>query len=566
MKTLQKILFPALVVTLGSTVVSTLPACATANEEDPGGVVPAAETGGSDSSSPTDSASPTDSSMVDSAPAVDTGVAMDSLPGDGATCVYPKTETRACGACGSQSRFCLPDNVFTGWTDCVGEKGDTECKVGEKRSTDCGNCGKSTDFCDPKECVWISGLCAGEGPCAPGDSETTKASCSVADTIRTRTCDDKCQWSEFSACDLPRGWITPAMTKPTISGRGFHSAVWTGSKMLVWGGGTSSTVYNDGAAYDMGTNSWKTLATSGLSTRRQHMTAWTGSQMIVWGGRNSSPYKDGSIYDPSTDSWTATATSPLSARHSAAVAWSTTTSQMIVWGGCTSGWCSAVANDGASYDPATSTWTALPAAPIAGRTDPLYAWTGSELVIWGGRSATNVALSDGARFDPKTGVWTKFSDPAAAVLDARFDAAFGNDGSGNLFVFGGRSANDSSTPNSKSNGAIYQPGIGFVAIPAVPDGLFAPSNKRYNLAGFIAGKKLFVFDGIPIGSYDTPKAGFAIYDFAAGTWSDGDRTGAPTTARSRASIVWTGREAIVWGGINGNESGSGYNDGAIYRP
>jgi N-acetylneuraminic acid mutarotase len=565
MKTLEKILFPALVLSLGST----LFACATANEADP---VPPADTGvASETAAPvTDSETPTDSTTSDTggSSVMDSGSAMDAPAADAATCVYPKTETRACGACGSQSRFCLPEGLFTGWTDCVGEKGDTECKVGEKRVTECGNCGKATDFCDPKECVWIGGLCAGEGPCAPGDTDSTKASCSVADTVRTRTCDDKCQWSEFSSCDLPRGWLDTVMPSAPLTGRAFHSAVWTGSKMLIWGGGYSSTYNSDGAAYDLASNSWKTLASSGLSGRRQQATAWTGSKMIVWGGRNGSgPFKDGSVYDPASDSWTATTTSPLSARHSSAAVWSTTTNQMIVWGGCTAGWCTAVSGDGASYDPATGTWTALPPAPIAGRTDPAYAWTGSELVVWGGRSATATALSDGARYNPTTRVWTKFSDPSPSTLDPRFDMAFGKDESGNLFVIGGRTANDTSTTSgAKSNGAVYQSGVGFLPIPSPPDGLLAPSTKRYNSAAFIAGKKLFVFDGMPLGAGDYPKTGFASYDFVTGTWTDEDRTGAPTKPRSRASVVWTGREAIFWGGIDGNDSSPVYNDGAIYRP
>jgi hypothetical protein len=447
----------------------------------------------------------------------------------------------------------------------VGELTNAQCSVGEKRTLDCGQCGTETDFCDPTMCQWISGLCVGEGPCLPGEVDTTKASCTDADAVRTRTCGNDCQWPAFSTCQLPLGWQPLSAT--SLLGRAFHSAVWTGSKMLIWGGGKTSNVFGDGAAYDNANKTWKLLSTVGApAPRRQQMSVWTGDKMLVWGGwDNNVRFNNGAAYDPVADTWTPMATSPLTARHSGAVAWSTTTHEMIVWGGCTSGWCTGVANDGATYDPALGVWTPMPAAPIAGRSDPLYVWTGSELVIWGGRNALAAPLTDGARFDPKTRIWTKFSDPAATMMDARFDAVFGTDGSGDLLVWGGRGANSYMTPNAKNNGAIYQPGVGFTAVQPSPSTLLNSMPYRYDSAGFVANGKLYVLDGIAPYA-DAAKAGFAAYDLSAGTWSDIDRSGAPTNPRARASVVWTGREAIFWGGLNGNECCTGYNDGAIYRP
>ena len=36
-----------------------------------------------------------------------------------------------------------------------------------------------------------------------------------------------------------------------------------------------------------------------------HTAVWTGSEMIVWGGGNRGSYPDGGKYNPTTDSWTA---------------------------------------------------------------------------------------------------------------------------------------------------------------------------------------------------------------------------------------------------------------------
>ena len=54
-----------------------------------------------------------------------------------------------------------------------------------------------------------------------------------------------------------------------------------------------------------------TSTTNAPSGRVDHTAVWTGSEMIVWGGDPGSPYvmfNTGGRYNPSTDSWTATST------------------------------------------------------------------------------------------------------------------------------------------------------------------------------------------------------------------------------------------------------------------
>lgn len=535
-----------------------LVACATANEE-PAPVTAFApdashDTSNGDASDAMQEAA-TDSATPDGAsPAKDASL-------DGATCSYPKTETRACGYCGSQSRFCLAEGVFTDWTDCVGERADAECKVGEKRSSDCGNCGKVTDYCDPKACTWISGLCTGEGPCSPGDTDTTKASCSDPTAVRTRTCDTTCNWSDFSDCAAPTGWLP--MASAPIGGRIMHTAVWTGSLMLVWGGAATSASYrNDGASYDLGSNTWTIMPSSPLSARRQQIGVWAGSKLFIWGGYDGSPKNDGALYDPATSTWTSIPNGPLSARHSAAAMYSAATNEVIVWGGCTSGYCSATAADGAAYNLTTNSWSTLPASPLGSRADAAFGRINGELVIWGGRKDATTMLTDGARFDPTSRAWTKFSDPAASVLDGRYDEAV-RVADGGLVIWGGRST--STETSAKANGAIYTPMVGWTAIPAASDTLFAPSGKRFDVAAWVGSGKLYLFGGIPSTTTDAPKSGFVSYDLATGNWAAESTTGA-LGARARASVVWTGKEALIWGGADSNIYSPYYTTGAVFRP
>ena len=55
--------------------------------------------------------------------------------------------------------------------------------------------------------------------------------------------------------------------------------------MIVWGGGDDSGYFNTGGRYNPSTNSWTaTSTTNAPSARYAHTAVWTGSEMIVWGG------------------------------------------------------------------------------------------------------------------------------------------------------------------------------------------------------------------------------------------------------------------------------------------
>src|SRR5205814_2362232 len=78
----------------------------------------------------------------------------------------------------------------------------------------------------------------------------------------------------------------PATT--TISapaGREYHTAVWTGSEMIVWGGWNGTTYFNTGGRYNPSTDTWTATNTTNAPAGREYHTAvWTGSEMIIWGG------------------------------------------------------------------------------------------------------------------------------------------------------------------------------------------------------------------------------------------------------------------------------------------
>jgi N-acetylneuraminic acid mutarotase len=129
-------------------------------------------------------------------------------------------------------------------------------------------------------------------------------------------------------------WVATSRTNAPTP-RGFPTAVWTGSEMIVWGGyffdGTYVQYLDTGGRYNPSTDTWTATTTINAPTARdRHTAVWTGSEMIVWGGEGGG--RSGGRYKPSTDSWMATSRSnaPFARRDHTAV-W--TGSEMIVWGG-----------------------------------------------------------------------------------------------------------------------------------------------------------------------------------------------------------------------------------------
>lgn len=190
-------------------------------------------------------------------------------------------------------------------------------------------------------------------------------------------------------------------TLPTTgapSPRRYHAAVWTGSELLVWGGsgGTFPDVaLADGAAYDPRLDRWRAISAAGApSARWAHTAVWTGSELLVFGGLGCGQDASGprlcgvgGRYRADGDRWAPMradgAPSPRSG-HSAV--WTGT--EMWIWGGaaeqCADG-SSGPCADGAAYDPARDRWRPLLASerPTA-RAGHVATWTGTEMLVWGG--------------------------------------------------------------------------------------------------------------------------------------------------------------------------------------
>ncbi len=265
-------------------------------------------------------------------------------------------------------------------------------------------------------------------------------------------------WGGFDRLDtgatytpITDSWAATAMTDAP-AGRFNHTAIWTGSEMIVWGGvshGQNTQWYNTGGSYNPSANTWTALSISNApSPRDSHTAIWTGTEMVVWGGEDetSEALDTGGRYNPITDSWLATTTANApSAREAHTAVWAD--SDMIVWGGYDQ--FLVYANTGAKYDPFTNSWTAtnISNAPSA-RADHTATWTGNEMIVWGG-SNESMSLMTGGRYDPIADNWAATSTDNAPDGRSFHTAVWTGD---EMIVWGGYSSEPLDT------GGRYSPG------------------------------------------------------------------------------------------------------------
>ncbi|HLD98680.1 MAG TPA: kelch repeat-containing protein, partial [Bdellovibrionota bacterium] len=325
------------------------------------------------------------------------------------------------------------------------------------------------------------------------------------------------------------GWNPGAAT--ALAGRAFHSAVWTGSEMIIWGGQNAASSFSNGARYNPILNSWTALSNlAAPAARSRHTAVWAGNLptplMIVFGGidETGTALNSGAMYDPNSDTWTPLpALGAPEARYGHTAIWDDVRKKMIVWGGANA---EAVIASGLGYvfDPAAGangSWSlindGLGQTPSA-RYGHSASWTGAKMLVWGGCGAKNAGTScqigaetdTGGIFDPQTASWIATS--VAGAPSARFQHASVWTGT-EMLIWGG---------------AIDPTGLE---------------------AGIVTTNS---------GGYYAPPAGIA-----GDTWT-GTSIAAPPDARRLPLAFWNGTGAIFWGGMTDSGTGSILQNGNVW--
>jgi hypothetical protein len=375
------------------------------------------------------------------------------------------------------------------------------------------------DVCVAGACVFdpapIGSSCADDDACNGDETCDASAVCQDGapklvddgDSCTTDTCDGATGLVSHQRTAGCLSW-TPLATTGAPSPRQRPAHVWTGSKLLVWGGGVDGQpfVIGDGAAYDPASDSWSPLSTvNAPSPREGHVAVWTGSKMVVWGGADLS----------------------------------------------------AMSPQGAVYDPAADTWTPM---STAGQPTPRVlhsmVWTGKKVVVWGGLAGPT-PLSSGGLYDPETNTWASL--PQAGAPSQRFGQS-GVWAYDRLIVWGGQNTFDWLDDGRSWLGALGAAGqwVGFTSTTNAP-------SIREGHSALWTGHRMLVWGGWNGGPFLGDGASFDPASGASGTWSTMSAAGAPSVRRD-AAVVWTGSEMFLWGGLSG-ENGSVYHgDGGLYRP
>lgn len=344
-----------------------------------------------------------------------------------------------------------------------------------------------------------------------------------------------------AALGVPRGWRWESVADGPLDARSQHSAVWTGQEIVIWGGADGEKTFDDGAAYDPRHGQWRTISPSPLAGRTGHVAAWTGNEMIVWGGartdRTSAPvpgadklgidagtdpptplfgtaFADGAVYDPEADEWRVIGPAPLALRPYVAAwtggefvivgerlrfegasgspaantgvmeglaydpsqgswrviapppfpsqlaiggAW--TGEELVVWGGTDHGGAEGPTG-GFAYDSNTDEWDTLPPAPLSDRQWHSVVWTGTRVVVWGGTDLVGPDKADGAAYDPSRRDWEAIAEAPVTGRQQHLAAAF----HGVMIVWGGTSG-----PLPEGDGAAYNPwSDAWMPLPAAP--------------------------------------------------------------------------------------------------
>ena len=203
-----------------------------------------------------------------------------------------------------------------------------------------------------------------------------------------------------------------------------HTAVWTGTEMIVWGGGTAQ-----GERYDPVTDVWTALPSVGAPASQTGNTAvWTGQEMVIWGGSGPGvSFDPGARYNPSLDAWTPVA--PLLDIAPGPITATWTGARMVVFGVVKLAG-GGVDHYGWTYDPVANAWQpiSVAGAPMSPASYTAV-WANGELLVWGS-GENNV----GGRYNPAANTWQTMSTSAAPMIRDRSTAVWTGS---ELIVWGG---------------------------------------------------------------------------------------------------------------------------------
>lgn len=199
----------------------------------------------------------------------------------------------------------------------------------------------------------------------------------------------------------------PSAPVPPLS---YSTGVWTGEEMLVWGGlrqreHPARIIASMGAAYSPEGDRWRRLPSAPDEPGLPRPAVWTGEEMVFAGlasdftGRTAA-----AAYDPDADAWRQLPDLP-DGRFSHPRLISTGDEILVLSRG----------GKLAAYSPESDSWSLRSPSPLGERSSPMAWWTGERMIVLGGQEPTGTDMLehrwDGASYDPVSDEWEAVPAP-----------------------------------------------------------------------------------------------------------------------------------------------------------
>ncbi len=212
--------------------------------------------------------------------------------------------------------------------------------------------------------------------------------------------------------------------------------------------------------------------------------------------------------------------------------------------------------DGARFNSANNAWTPISSvgAPSA-RFLQTALWTGSKMIVWGGYGVGG-DIQNGALYNPTTDTWSPISTTGTVYMPSATENATVWTGTEAFFWgynFGSSKSYALTRYNPSSNTWSYG------AIPSV-----SGSNSSFSLSNTAipnavwTGTEMIIWN-VTVSQTPTPASPShaARYNPTTDTWSLVTGTGSPTALyNSPSAVAWTGSQMTV---VTGSDSGGSYN-------
>jgi N-acetylneuraminic acid mutarotase len=394
---------------------------------------------------------------------------------------------------------------------------------------------------------------AGSGDCSTGSCKGTCCGSLCVDLqtnpSRCGACTTSCLAGQSCiAGTCSSGWGPMLPPPPEFVARERAAYTAFDGKLFIFGGADLNDMpLGDGAIYDPATNTWKLISidANAPSPRRFATAVWTGSRILVFGGRaqtQSAGFTSGAAYDPDADRWT-----PMSSGITGRVLPAATASASVAafCGGNLA--YNMPTSGGEKYDIDTNAWQPISGGPGALQ-EPAVAVTGQAIHVFGGMTGMggNTKTNLSWTYALGTNQWTSWGQTTAPT--ARWGALATWDGV-NMFAWGGRNETAALSDGKAAKNGAWTP----MLQTGAPSPRWAP--LRQTGWAFSRGIGDIVFlGGVDINGNALTDGGRYDSGFVTSTppswspipgWPSGE-------AHSYGVAVYAGGAVLVWGGSNGN--------------